>query len=413
MTLEGINPICGLFPLIIRLRMNGLNCESKKTSRKTLRACIITATVSVFMTLLTVAIVFFSMPGAVNLWLADFYIDRYHLGDDDEAKIADRLIEGYVGGLDDNYAHFYGTEATEIRSDKLKGAALGLGMVAVKHPETEAALVHRVYKDSPCDKAGIKKGDVVTKIGKYILAETGYSKTFELLSFSENESVEVTVLRDGKPEILTLTAGNITVQTVFYEKQGDYGYIEITSFNAATVPQFEEAISALTSLGVSGLVFDVRDNGGGTVDSVGEILDILLPEGVTMTTTDKKGTKKVELTSDAEFIDLPMAVLVNEKTASASELFAANIRDFEKGVLIGEKTFGKGVMQSTYDLFFGKSIVLTTAEFVAHGGIPHNGVGIVPDIELKLTDEEKLIRYYDSVANDPAFIAATDYLKGE
>ena len=393
--------------------MNGLNCESKKSSQQTLRACIITAVVSVLVTLISLSLVFFSVPGAANLWLADFYIDKYHLGEYDGAEIADGLLNGYVYGLDDKYSRFYGADATEVRSNKLKGVALGLGIMTVKHPESEKAVVYRVYSGSPSEKAGIKEGDILVSIGEYDIEKIGYTKAFDMLSFDNGDLVDVVVLRDGITETVTLTAGNITVQTVFYEKIGEYGYIEITSFNDATVAQFEEAISRLTAQGVKGLVFDLRDNGGGTVDSVGEILDILLPEGVLMTATDKKGAKKTELTSDSNFVDLPMAVLVNGRTASASELFAANIRDFEKGILIGEKTYGKAVMQTTYDLLFGKSIVLTTAEFAPHSGVTYNKIGLMPDIEINPTEKEALIRFYDTVEKDPVFISAIDYLKEE
>lgn len=210
---------------------------------------------------------------------------------------------------------------------------------------------------------------------------------------------------------MTAEYSNYTTQSIYYHTIEDFGYVEIYSFNSQTVPQFKTAVENLVSSGVKGLIFDVRGNGGGTVDSVKEIVDYLVPEGVIMTSVYKNG-KTEELYSDANEIDLPMAVLTDKASASAAELFSASIRDFNKGVLIGTTTYGKAVMQGTFGFPDKSSAVFTIAEFYTHSGETYNNKGLEPDIKVELNDEQ--IKYFNLLADneDPVKMAAVEYLKG-
>ena len=196
-------------------------------------------------------------------------------------------------------------------------------------------------------------------------------------------------------------------QTVFYRLlENGLGYVEITSFNGETPSQFKSAVNDLVEKGATALIFDVRGNGGGTVDSVTEMVDFLCPEGTVMTAKYGDGTVETVATSDASEIDLPMVVLTDEATASAAELFTASIMEFGKGVSVGAKTYGKGVMQGTYYLSDGSSVVITIAEFFVHNDVSFNEKGIEPEVSVTLTEEQRIYRYIRPLTEDPVLIAA-------
>jgi len=167
----------------------------------------------------------------------------------------------------------------------------------------------------------------------------------------------------------------------------------------------------LTADGVQGLIFDMRNNHGGTVDSVTHMLNLIMPKGVLVTQTDHSGVVTVLGESDENEVNLPMAVLVNGETASAAELFAADVRDFKKGILVGTKTFGKGVMQNLFPLRDGSSIQITVAYFNPHSGVNFNGVGLIPDIIVDLTQEQKKNLANLPLGEDPQFLAAVEGLR--
>ncbi|MEE1278325.1 MAG: S41 family peptidase, partial [Acutalibacteraceae bacterium] len=210
-----------------------------------------------------------------------------------------------------------------------------------------------------------------------------------------------------------LILSDFIIQSVFTDKIDNYGYVEITTFNDKTVAQFKEKVNALIEEGVKGLIFNVADNGGGTLDSVIEILDFLLPEGVIVSVEYNDGVRKVIGKSDEKEIDLPMAVIINSSTASAAELFAASIRDYEKGAIIGEKSFGKGVMQKTYRLYDRSAIRFTVARYYSKNGVSYNKKGIEPDINVVLTKEQKMNYYFTSDRENPYVIKAVEYLNGK
>ncbi len=393
--------------------MNTLNYESKKSKRISVLACVITAVISVILTLVICALIVFSVPGFANLLCLNSLINLYHLNDTDNASIESGILNGYLSGLDDKYAFYYNDKGTEERTDYLMGVGNGIGVTVIAHPDMNAMYVLRVYDDSPAEKAGISVGDIITAVDGVSVSSVGFNEAVNMIAREVGESVSISVLRGETELVVNLVVANLTVQTVFYSQISDYGYIEITSFNSETVPQFEKAVSALTEAGVRGLIFDLRGNGGGTVDSVGNILDILVPEGDVMTVRYRGGAERVMLSSDSSHIDLPMVVLTDDYTASASELFAATIRDFNKGVLVGTTTYGKGVMQNTYSLLNGSSAVFTVAEFLPHSKKSFNLVGLVPDIEIELTDAESKYRYLNPIASDRVVIGAIEWLDGE
>lgn len=393
--------------------MNDLNCESKIKRRNVVVTSVITAIVTVVLCFTILAVVIFNIPGLFELLQLNLYVDSNFYGNKSDDAITEGILSGYVDKLDDKYARYYNDEQSTDRKNSLNGIAEGLGLTVIKDLDSENIYVFRVYNDSPALKSGMLKGDLIVKVDGQSVSELGYSKALDLIPREIGEPVNLTILRDSNYFDLTIEYSNIIQQTVFFEKIQNYGYIEITSFNSATVEQFYNALNTLQSENVTGLIFDLRDNRGGTVNSVGKILDRLLPEGDLMTVKYKNKITKVMLKSDAEEVDLPMAVLVNEKTASASEVFASNIREYDKGVLIGKKTFGKGIMQDTFNLSNGASVVFTVAELFTHNMTAYHGIGLSPDVEVDLTENDIRMRYFMDISADKTVTRALDWLNGE
>lgn len=393
--------------------MNDLNCESKIKRRNVVVTSVITAIVSVVLCFTILAVVIFNIPGLFELLQLNLYVDSNFYGNKSDDAITEGILSGYVDKLDDKYARYYNDEQSTDRKNSLNGIAEGLGLTVIKDLDSENIYVARVYNDSPALKSGMLKGDLIVKVDGQSVSELGYSKALDLIPREIGEPVNLTILRDSNYFDLTIEYSNIIQQTVFFEKIQNYGYIEITSFNSATVEQFYNALNTLQSENVTGLIFDLRDNRGGTVNSVGKILDRLLPEGDLMTVKYKNKITKVMLKSDAEEVDLPMAVLVNEKTASASEVFASNIREYDKGVLIGKKTFGKGIMQDTFNLSNGASVVFTVAELFTHNMTAYHGIGLSPDVEVDLAENDIRMRYFTDISADKTVTRALDWLNGE
>ena len=392
--------------------MNDLNCERPTKTKKTLIACTITAIVSIILTAAVFLFIFCRVPGVRDLIKLDSLINKYHLSDQDDGKINDGILEGYIFGLDDKYAAYYNSDDSTDRNNNLNGLSSGIGVNVVRHPDNGFLYIYHVFKDSPADVAGLKEGDMISRVDDKSVVDEGFVNSVNLIGKDEGNSVSLTVIR-GETELdLDIVIRSYTIQTVFYQKIEDFGYVEITSFNSETVAQFNEAITSLTALGIDGLIFDLRGNGGGTVNSVCSILDTLVPEGNIMTVKYKDGNEVLVSYSDEKEIDLPMAVLTDSNTASASELFAATIRDFNKGVLVGEKTFGKGVMQNTFDLSGGRTVVFTVAEFFSHSKVSFNDIGLIPDIEVD-SDIDDFDRYFVSPAEDKVVNAALSWLSGD
>ncbi|MFQ8600542.1 MAG: S41 family peptidase [Oscillospiraceae bacterium] len=200
---------------------------------------------------------------------------------------------------------------------------------------------------------------------------------------------------------IDLVRRKMDIPTIDYRLIGANGFIRIKEFNDNTPEQFKAAIEDLQANGAKGLVFDVRNNGGGTIDSVAEMLDMLLPEGPIVTAYSKDGTEVVNKQSDANEINLPMCVLTNERTASAAELFACALRDYDKAKLVGTKTYGKGVMQRVFPLSDGSALDITIAKYNPPKSENYDGVGLTPDYEVKLSAELQNIFYELTEINDP------------
>lgn len=373
---------------------------------------VLTAVITAFISFFFYKSYFYIEP-TVNTKLTELQniVDRYYYGEPDPKMIEKGMLEGYVYGLGDEYSFYLDVSDSDKRSDDLRGNTTGIGIVVIQHPETGNIYVDNVYENAPADKAGIKAGDQISAIDSKPVSELGYISAVNGIAREIGEKVDLTVIRGDKTLELTVTYSEYVSQSVFYELlENGCGYVEITAFNGQTPSQFKKAVNDLVSKGAEALIFDVRGNGGGTVDSVTEMVDFLCPKGTIMTAKYGDGTVETVAVSDASEIDLPMAVLTNERTASAAEVFAASIIEFGKGVSVGSKTYGKGVMQETYRLSDGSSAVITVAEFFVHNDVSFNKKGIEPKVPVTLTEEQMIYRYIRPLTEDPVLIAAMEWL---
>lgn len=349
--------------------------------------------------------------GFVKLSEIDFLARRYFYGEISDEELENAICKGYVSALDDKYATYLPTTDAKEKFDAFEGKSSGIGITLFEHPDTHAMYIISVSEGSPAHKAGMLSGDSIIFVGDVAVTKESFNECFSNLKGEIGDKIGVTVLRDGEEKKLEITIDSFELQSIFYHKTGDYGYIRITQFSENTVKQFERAVDALVKDGARGLIFDVMQNGGGTVDSVSEMLDYLLPEGDIISAEYAGGKSEVLYTSDKAEIDLPMVVLTDGHTASASELFAASIRDYDKGVLIGHTTYGKGVMQTTYKLDDGSSVKFTVAKFFSKSKTDFDGEGLKPDYEIKLTEHEAKYLPLLSDKENPYIKKAVEWLE--
>lgn len=317
----------------------------------------------------------------------DALVQREYYTDLPEEDIMDGMLAGYVAGLGDHYSQYRPEKDMASFEDSNTGVYTGIGVTVQKTEENEALIV-AVSEGGAAEKAGIVAGDRIISVNRIAVAEH-YEEALTAIAGEVDTTVDIRIRSktSDTDKDYTLTRSRIDEVTVTGEMlEHRIGYIRISKFRTVTVQQFETVLHDLRGKGAEGIIFDVRDNGGGMLSALEAIADPLLPEGDLAFSYDREGNATTILKSDSNCIDLPYVVLVNGYSASASELFACIMRDYGGAVLVGEKTFGKGIMQTSFDLSSG-GVTLTTATY-ATGKTPcYHGVGLEPDI-LSVNDPE-------------------------
>ncbi len=315
-----------------------------------------------------------------SLQSLDSYVRENFLGEIDESKLSDGILKGYISGLDDKYSKFLSEEEYLEEQSEDEGQLIGLGLI-LDEDESGYIRIAGINSESPVEEAGLREGDIITIIDGIDVLEAGFDESVEAMRGIEGSEIKLTVRRGGIDRDYTFTRRSIEVTTVSGKMLDEtIGYIEINNFKKNTPQQFVDTLERLTSNGAKALIFDVRDNNGGMVDMLSDCLDPLLPEGVIATAEYKDGHSETLIYSDDTRLDVPMAVIVNKNTASAAELFAASLRDFGGAKLVGEKTYGKGVMQKTTEFNNNGAVVLTVAKYRTAVSECYDGVGLVPDV---------------------------------
>lgn len=327
----------------------------------------------------------------LKLGLLESYIREYSLEEIDEEQLEDYLYYGLVAGLGDPYAAYYNEEETQSMLDSSSGSYCGIGAVFSQNMITGVITVSRVYEGFPSYEAGILPEDILYMVeGEEV---TGMDLTNVVTKIKGEEGTEVTITMMRGEEVLDFTMKRqiIEVPTIEYEMLADnMGYILITEFDGVTNTQFHEALTDLQSQGMKGLIIDLRNNGGGSVDAVSAIADELLPEGPIVFTEYNDG-ERIERSSDSSCVELPMAVLINGNSASASEILAGALQDYDAAEIVGTQSYGKGIVQSIIDLQDGTALKITTAKYYTPDGNDIHEIGITPDVEIDLPEELKTL----------------------
>ena len=317
----------------------------------------------------------------------DSVLDTYYLEADniDPDEMMDTLYKGYISGLDERYTAYYTPEEYEQLMNDSQGVYVGIGVTVTTDQETGNMVIVTVTEDGPGEAAGLLEGDTIISIEGESVQDMDLDTAVSKIQGEEGTEVTIGVYRESTGETLekTMTRRKMDAQTVAYSMLKDnIGYIQITAFDEVTVEQFNNAVSDLQSQNIRGLIVDVRGNPGGNVDSVCSILDRLLPEGLLVYTIDKNGSKEEEYADNEEVLDIPMAVLVNGDSASASEIFAAALQDYDWAEIVGEQTYGKGIVQYIIPLSDGSAVKLTSAKYYTPNGECIHGIGVTPDVKV-------------------------------
>ena len=320
-----------------------------------------------------------------KLDVIDNLIEEYYLYEDDidGDALVEGLYSGYTEALGDPYTEYYDEEETKALFESTSGEFTGIG-VTMSQGTDGTITVTNIYKDSPADKAGLQVNDVLLEVdGKNIQGED-LNTVVSYVKGEKGTEVTLTVLRDGEEVEATAVRDTIEVQTVEYRMMDDQiGYISVSEFDDVTYDQFKTALDDLEGQKMQALVIDLRNNPGGNVETVTDMLKLLLPEGPIISIKDKNGNTE-EMTCDGENeFTKPLAVLVNGYSASASEIFSGAVQDYGTGTIVGTTTYGKGVVQQLISLGDGTCLKVTIAEYYMPSGRSINGVGVTPDVEVE------------------------------
>lgn len=351
------------------------------------------ALVGALVTLLLTGIVFFgfghnvvSLGAVYKLSQLKGLIDENYLGKADGEELKEGLYKGYLEALDDPYSIYYDAQETKQLNERLSGQFNGIGALLTQDKDTGVITLIRIYKDSPAMDAGLKDGDILYQIEGRDVTGEDLNKVVNDIKGDRGTKVNLTVIRGSDDQQITVnvTRDVVEKQTVDSRMLEDgIGYLAVSEFDSVTYSQYKEALDDLENQGAGSLVIDLRNNPGGNLDIVCEMLDLILPKGVIVYTEDKNGERK-EYTSDSnQQVKMPIAVLMNGQSASASEIFAAAVQDYDRGEIVGTQSYGKGVVQKLYDLMDGSCVKLTSAEYFTPKGRKINGKGVTPDVEVE------------------------------
>ena len=330
--------------------------------------------------------------------------DKFYFDNVDDETAANNIYKAYLSSYGDKYTVYYTPEEYKSLMESTSGTFYGIGAVCQKSDEGGIVIVEP-YSNAPAYKAGVRKGDRVIKVDGKDIMDMDLSAAVALIKGDKGTQVKLTVVRDGQTMDFSITRNAVNIKTVDYEMREDsIGYIIISQFDDVTTEQFKDALNDLQNQGMKGLVIDVRSNPGGVLSVVVDIVDQIVPNGLIVYTEDVDGNRKEYNGKSNNELSIPIAVLVDGNSASASEIFAGALQDYGKAKIIGTQTFGKGIVQTIQPLTDGSAIKYTIAKYYTPKGQDIHGHGVTPDIVVE----------YDSNADgDNQYDAAMDYVKSQ
>lgn len=322
------------------------------------------------------------------------YLESSYIYDYDENEMVESAVSGYVDGLDEKYTHYYTPNQFKTYNESLQDSYVGIGVVVSLNKNDQIEVISP-FEGSSAYEAGVKPGDIIVNVDDEEFSGSSMEEAIaKIKGGKEGTTVKIKFMRDGKPIEMTIERRRVSSESVKSEMLSDkIGYIKISAFNTNdegsdidTYTEFKENYEKLKEQGAQKLIIDLRDNPGGALDVVCNIADEILPEGL-ITYMEYKDGHREEFKSDKNEIDLPMAVLINENSASASEVLTGALKDYKKATVIGKTSYGKGVVQSVIPFSDGSGMSITIAKYYSPNGICIHGTGIQPDIEVDLPEE--------------------------
>lgn len=334
-------------------------------------------------------------------------VDAYYVGEYDQQDAVDYAAAGFVAGVGDRWSSYMSAEEYQAYKLSFSGQSFGIGLYTSYDASKNELRIVEVFPGSDGEALGLQKGDLILGAEGKTLERDGYSDTIAAVAGDEGTRASITIRRTSTGETETVEMERKTTDTVMASgwmlDDGETGFIRIYNFRRGSEKQVRQQVEALAGQGAKRLVFDVRNNPGGSVDSVCDALDALLPEGKIMTLRTKAG-KETVYESDKNAVDLPMAVLVNADSISAAEFFAAALQEYGKAIVVGEQTIGKGYSQQNYELSDGSALHLSDQEYFTPNGKSLIGTGITPDVESSPAAGFDL--YFTAQADDVQLTAA-------
>ena len=322
-------------------------------------------------------------------------ISEYYFYEDEVSsqELQDGIYKGMISALGDPYSEYYSKEELEEAVNSNQGISYGIGAYISMNTQMNLAMINGVMDESPALEAGLKEGDIIYEVDGESTQGMSLTQVVSRVKGREGTTVRLSVYREGENDFLDFEIKRAkqiettTVESGMPENTDNIGYLRIREFDGVTVDQYTEAIAVLREYDMKGLVLDLRSNPGGDLTAVVDIAGKILPSGLIVYTEDKNGNRTEYTRDDKEELDVPLVVLVNEYSASASEILAGAIQDYNKGTLIGTTTFGKGIVQKIHRLDDGTAVKLTISAYFTPSGRNIHGIGIEPDIELEYDAE--------------------------
>ncbi|MFR1540534.1 MAG: S41 family peptidase [Oscillospiraceae bacterium] len=336
------------------------------------------------------------------------YLDRFFIDDYDEEKLADAAASAMVEATGDRWSYYLTAEEKSSYDEQMQNAYVGIGVTITAQEELGGMRIEAVTADGPAEEAGLLTGDIITEVEGEKTLDLGMTGTRTKVRGEEGTFVTLTILRGEECFPVSVERRSIQTPVATYEMlDGQIGYIKIANFDTRCAEETNAAMDELIAQDAKALIFDVRNNGGGYKNELVKVLDKMLPEGILFQSEDYQGSKQIDR-SDADCIDLPMAVLVNQDSYSAAEFFAAAIQEYNWGTVVGMKTVGKGNFQTAFTLSDGSMLNLSIGKYYTPQGRSLTDTGITPDVEIALSDEDGAKLYYGQLekADDAQLQAA-------
>lgn len=386
---------------------------SKK--RYALWQLLLTAVGSVLLTLAVTATALWLILGPETLAMLEAWgmVNTVFVGEYDKAEVVDSALAGMIEGLGDRWSYYLDADSLASQNQRRNNRYVGIG-VTINYTDPRGLLILTVKKGGPADEAGLVPGDVITVVDGFSLAGEAQQEGSDRIQGEAGTATILTVIdTEGKERQVEVTRAAIENDSVTATALLDngVGYVALGNFYSGSGNQLNTAVDELMEQGATAFVFDMRNNGGGYVHELTAMLDHLLPEGPIFRSRTKTGKEEVTQ-SDANCIDLPMAILVNGNTYSAAEFFAAQLKETAGSVIVGEPTFGKGFSQQTLDLVNGGALNISTGKYFTGGGVSLIGTGLTLDAEVILDGEQALALYAGTLPleEDPQFQKAVELL---